>query len=687
MKYLLTFLVFLHVFGLKSQTVLPGTPQLSWDDFVEEYQNSLGIDDDTPAPIDRGGTTLDFLDEIRLHPLNLNTATRQQLLELSLLSAAQVDSLLTYRQRLRAFSSPSDLMMVHGLEAQQRRWLSLFVYVGDTLRTRETFVQQLRTARHTLDFRAQLPLPRSPLFGDASQSAVDEKHRYLGLPWSNTLRYRVQSREAWRAGVTFDHDVGEPFAAYRNLPFDHTSFFVEKHHRDRQQQWLVGDFHAQFAQGLLVGHRFATFVQPYFLDLPRHLTRLTPNTSTDEAHYLRGLAWQQQFRRCQITAFASYRQLDANLKDGFVHSLYENGLHRNLLELSHRNRLGQFVVGAHAAWKTHQTTWGVGMLAAQYSRPFPQTKGSRGIPSPMVGQTAAGASLDFAHYAQTWSVQSELALDKSGGIAFATFARKALTASDVVLLQLRHFSPHYVAPMARTFQQASHVQNETGALLGYETSRWRHLQWQSFVQIAHYPLPTHRAAAPSSGIVAQTSVVYQARKTTQWTLRYRLSSVQQTIPHHAPLLQWTTRQTLRLQHRYALAHFSWQTALDAAMAHQQVARTAPELGWMLSTRAQISPSSSWRASAFLSYFSTPSFAARLYAYVPQLPSTGAFPTFYGRGWSGAVVAGWVPSRAWSLSARLSVVHHFVQPHSANSSSSRSTSPLTFHCGLWLRHRF
>lgn len=73
-------------------------------------------------------------------------------------------------------------MMVHGIEAQQLRWLSLFVEVGDTLRAQPDWRQQWQTARHTLEYRAQLPLPRSPLLGGNPRHPVDEKHRFLGLP-------------------------------------------------------------------------------------------------------------------------------------------------------------------------------------------------------------------------------------------------------------------------------------------------------------------------------------------------------------------------------------------------------------------------------------------------------------------------------------------------------------------------
>ncbi len=686
MKALLLILGLCCTLLLPAQTIVRRMPLLSWDQFVEEYLESRGVDEDSPSPIDRGGTTLDFLEDQHQHPLNINLATRQQLLDLALLTAAQVDSLLAYRSRLRAFASPSELMMVHGIEAQQLRWLSLFVEVGDTLRAQPDWRQQWQTARHTLEYRAQLPLPRSPLFGGNPRHPVDEKHRFLGLPWSNTLRYRVQSRESWRAGLTFDHDIGEPFAAYRNLPFDHTSFFIEKHNSSAQRQIILGDYHVQFAQGLLVGHRFGSFIQPYFIDLPRHLTRITPNTSTDEAHYLRGAAWQQQTGHWQWTAFASYRALDASFEDGEVKSVYENGYHRNRLELSHRSTLGHYQLGAHATWKQPQTEWGVGILGNHFSQPFPENKTARGVPSPMVGSNALAMSVDFAHYARRWSLQTEGTINATGATAVAAFLRYQLTSSDILLLQLRHFSGHNIAPSARTFQQGSKVQNEMGLLLGYETARWRKLRWQSFAQIYHHPLPTWRAAAPSSGLVLQTLFTYAPHRAEQWALRYRLTSKQQTIPQHAPLLQWVMRQSLRLQHQYSSGAWMWQTNLDGAMTRQQVSST-PHFGAMLSLRLRYAPQTVWHVSAFVGVFSAERFDARLFVYQPQLPSTGAFPSFYGKGCSGVAVASWTPSRAWALSARLALTQHWSRPFTSSASRSAVDPTLSFQGGLWLRYRF
>lgn len=662
--------------ALQAQTVVAGQPLLSWDDFVQEYLESRGIAEDAPSPIERGGTTLDYLEEQLNQPLNLNIATRDELLQLSFLSAAQVDSMLNYRARLRAFSSPSDLMMVRGISAQQRRWLSLFTVVGDTLRPAASWTDELRRARHTLELRTLLSLPMAWQFGYNPRHLPDAQHQFLGSPLNTTLRYRLRSQQTWRAGITLDQDAGEPFARCGNYPVDHASFFVAHHAENRQQDWFVGDYHAQLGQGLLVGHRFGTFVQGYFLDLPRQRVRISPNTSADEAHFLRGIAFSQRLSQWQWLVFASFRQEDARLENGSVHTRYTNGLHRQWVELAHRRQLGHFATGAHLAWKKQHTEWGISALWQQFSHPFPTSLGTRGIPLIMMGKSVGGMSVDAAHYARKWSVQGEFAMDHHGGTAFSLFTRRELLKSDVLIFQLRHFSPQYIAPLAQSFQQGSHVQNETGLLLGYETRRWRKLAISAFAQGYHHPLPTWRAAAPSYGWVAQTLLNYMPHRSSNWTLRYRCSSVQQTIPQHAPLLQWVTRQGLRLQFRREYAHFSWQTSCDVSLSHRQLSPRW-QRGWMCAARATYRPHQQWHTSLFLSYFSTDSYAARLYAYQPQLPGTGGFPTFFGRGWSGVLLAAWQPQRAWTLAARIALTHRFALPLSSASDTqllSTSSAP-------------
>ena len=130
----------------------------------------------------------------------------------------------------------------------------------------------------------------------------------------------------------------------------------------------------------------------------------------------------------------------------------------------------------------------------------------------------------------------------------------------------------------------------------------------------------------------------------------------------------------------------WQTNLDGAMTRQQVSST-PHLGAMLSLRLRYAPQTVWHTSVFVGVFSAERFDARLFVYQPQLPTTGAFPSFYGKGCSGVAVASWTPSRAWALSARLALTQHWSRPLSSNTSGFDAAPALSLHGGLWFRYRF
>lgn len=142
-----------------------GRPQLTWSDFVEEYLTMLDDESEEANVLTlRGYTVLDEIEPFLENPLNLNTATAEDLRALGLLDEAQIDSLLRYRSRLRAFASPGELMGVRGLDYRRRRWLSLFTYVGDTLVTSLNWRKRWFSGRHSLEMRSELPLVSSQRF-------------------------------------------------------------------------------------------------------------------------------------------------------------------------------------------------------------------------------------------------------------------------------------------------------------------------------------------------------------------------------------------------------------------------------------------------------------------------------------------------------------------------------------------
>ena len=70
------------------------------------------------------------LEDIAQHPINLNTATREDLERLPFLSASQVEELMDYRRRYGMMRSMGELAMIKNIGWVERQLLVHFAYVG-----------------------------------------------------------------------------------------------------------------------------------------------------------------------------------------------------------------------------------------------------------------------------------------------------------------------------------------------------------------------------------------------------------------------------------------------------------------------------------------------------------------------------------------------------------------------------
>lgn len=198
---------------------------MSWDDFVEEYVYRVsGEEDGTDVP-----QFPQWLEERHAEPFNLNTADREELLTLPFLGGEQVDSLLAYRCRHRAFQTLGELMFIPSLTYDDRRWLSLFVYAGDTLRPAVGLKEQLLKGRYEVETRWDVPLYRRAGFGIFSSADLQKypNRAYLGGRVAGVLRYRYRWRDNLAYGLTMQQDAGEPFVSQGgDFLADYQSFYL-----------------------------------------------------------------------------------------------------------------------------------------------------------------------------------------------------------------------------------------------------------------------------------------------------------------------------------------------------------------------------------------------------------------------------------------------------------------------------
>lgn len=668
---LLTGLIFSA--SLTAQTYTAGREfYTTWEDFVEQYYNAAEEEDDNQK--ERADHLLQ-LQELYEHPLNINTAGRDALLEIPFLTDQQADSLLSYRARKHLFRSLGELQFISPLNREMRQWLSLFTYAGDTLAPRRSAADALWGGRHELTVHLSVPCYRR----DGNRPHSDEvlqkypNRQYLGNGLSNTIRYRYRSlRDGIAYGLTLQKDAGEPFACRGNYPYDYTSAYFSLAPPNRRWALWLGDYELNVAQGLLAGTRHYDSRLMLGAGLVRQPAPIRPHTSAAESDFMRGGAVRLRLGSWQLTAFAAWQRIDGTLRGDTLTALKTDGMHRTLGEMERRRTAGRLTAGAGADYIAHTWHAGLTFMADRYDKTiFPPLRTDNRYT--LRGRNAAGASAHYAWQAtRRFSAAGEVAADRLGHFATLHTMRFSPLPTLDLSLQMRHLSPRYVAPHAKALVRNSRQQNETGLTL---LANWRTAErftTTAYADLFRFPQPTYKASQPGSkGMELFLQETYTPTRHTTLALRYKLQTRQEDIKNFDGMLQYATTHRLRLSYSAATQpHLSLHTAVDAAFTQSQTAST--QCGYMLSARTSYT-ARRFSASAFAAIFFTDDYATRLYAYQPQLPGTGSFPSFAYHGYSLVIQAIIKITPRLRLALRDNLLHYFNKK-TIGSGAQRIDSP-------------
>ncbi|MBO5133970.1 MAG: helix-hairpin-helix domain-containing protein [Bacteroidaceae bacterium] len=673
------FLLCLYLFS--SATLLAQEteePFLSWQDFIDEYFSDLSDEEESTA----SRTDLyETFEALHLSPINLNTASREALLNIPLLDEAQVDSIISYRRRKHLFFSRGELMYIRNLSHQTRRYLSLFVYCGEPPKQKVPISKQFYTGKHSLESRLDIPLYQRAGYKEKSkEELIDNPNSvYLG----NTLRHQVRYRYQWRQqvayGFTLEKDAGEPFGKYESYPYDYNSFYF-RYSPSEHWDLFVGDYGLRFGHGLLFGRTFFTNRIAAVEQGLRTRAIVKAHTSSNEQDFFRGTAAVYRKKNWEYIVFASYRRLDARIKDGKATSLSAEGYHRTFSEYDLRHRLGNTTFGGRLAYTRSKGHIGLNGFYSLYDKEIaPSVRAYNRFF--LRGRNAAGLSVDYQLRTAKWKFSGETAFDKRFHLACSHSATYKFNNRYHIFLQQRSYAHRFVSPFGSSLEQGSRVANELGLTLGGQAQPLRQIKIVSYIDLFRFPDVTYTAAQASNGLEYHLQGEYTRSRRLSFLARYKLKARQYNVSGMSGLLE--TRQThrLRLQARWNEAAYSLNLSTDFTAACSQT--KAPSLGWMVSGRGSAELPKQWQVSAFGGLFFTDDYASSIYAYEPQLRHSFSFPRFYHHGCRFVAQVGWKGCKHFEAALRYGLLYYFNRS-TIGSGLQKIDAPATNDLSIYLR---
>ncbi len=609
----------------------------SQDVDVESLFDGRGESEDQSALIE-------YLESLLLHPLDVNTASAQQLSTIPWISPYVAVRIVQHRYEHGPFTGMDQLRRIRGMAADFDK-TRLFLSV---------------TPRRSVPAYFQ---GRHRLLAKKEEARGYRERRYAGSREKALSRFQGGYSSFVRFGFLTEKDAGE--AEFDDLAVGHVQLDVEK--------WgtriIAGHFSAEFAQGLV-------FWGPYKMGkgsdpiapAKQKSRMLHPYLSVSENEAFFGVAFSQEIKRLGLYAFSSRSQRDARLENGFVVSTPVSGMHRTQSEIAARDRLEEKVQGGAVSYRFAKDAFlGAVFQNSEFSHPFRQKDGVEKFAFSGTKNTVAGVNFDVTF--SDYNFFSETARSASGGWASNVGVLAEVQPVELALLW-RRYDKDFQNLHSFGFGERDDTRNEEGIYLGF---RWRP-QKQTTISFYsdHYRFswPQGALPMPASGHELLAMIEHRFQSSLKAQLRVRSEAKMDAADEFDPFgnkkkiltparktfvrmqMDVDASRSIRLRSRVAFSFYSG--AREGRREYQPGFLLYQDILWRFAKNCRLQ--TRW------SFFDAPMYELRFYQYENDLPGVMRMKMLAGRGsrWYGIFVYRWRKK----LQATFKIEHTFYDDRDA-----------------------
>ena len=611
---------------------------------MEEVLEDLSVNNDINNSVNslNWENELEELSNRLQEPVNLNSATREQLEQFPFLSDIQIEHLLAYIYIHGQMETIYELQLVEELDRQTIQYLLPFVCIKainnePAFRWKTMLKDAGRYGKNEVLTRLDIPFYKRKGY----------EHTYLGPSVYNSVKYTFRYRDQLYAGGVAEKDAGEPFAALHNsYGYDYYSFYLLLQNCGRLKSLAVGNYRLSFGQGLVMSTDYLMGKTIYASSFNNRSTGIKKHSSTDEYNYFRGVATTVALtKRLSVSAFYSHRNMDGVVTDGEITSVYKTGLHRSRKEADKKNLLTSQLTGRNVSYQQNHIRLGITGVYYVFNRPYePELTGYSKYN--IHGNHFYNLGIDYAYRWRRFSFQGETAIGKQGWASLNRLQYSPVQDIQFMLIH-RFYSYDYWAMYAHSFGEGSTVQNEQGYYVGLETTPFSH--WRFFVSfdLFSFPWKKYRINKPSRGTDGLIQATFTPRTNLSMYLKYRYKQKERDLTGSKGTLTLPIfHHQLRYRLNYSLNDvFSSRTTLDYNHFHSQdrAATKGYQVTQMISSQL---PWTRLFADVQGSYFCTDDYDSRVYVSEKGLLYTFYTPSFQGRGFRCAVRLRYELNKHW-----------------------------------------
>ncbi len=627
----------------------------------------------------------DQWNDLREHPINLNTASKEDLLLLPGMTEILANNLLDYIHQFGNLTSVFELQAVPGFTAVVFNRIKAFCQVKEAQgkdispNTKHPAAPPLRVmlkeANHELLFRYVRDIEEQKGFTPPDTNSDGSlSTRYLGDPNKYYLRYRMRYGQNLSVAFVGEKDEGEPFMWDPSRSFygvDFTSAHISLKNFGHLKSLVVGDYNIQAGQGMILstGLGFGKGSEAVNA-VKRQNLGIRPYASVNENQFMRGAAATVAFGDIYATGFFSHVGRDANIaaQDSItddvvlVSSLQITGLHRVETEIADKDAIFETAYGGRVELKKRWLNIGLTQYFQNFSSDIqPSIKDYNQYD--FSGKSNYLTGIDFDITARNFNFFGEFGRSKSGGTGMIGGFLGSIHPKVDVAMVARNFSRDFHSFRGYVFsEKPTTLQNERGIYLGMKvmpTTRWT---FSTFYDQFLVPWNNFGTSFPSWGHEYMAQLQYQPSREMSIYVRWRSDNKQTNasiLPDGQQIEQLipTQRNSLRLHFQYKVhrsltirtrLEHSWyrQGNPDNLEQNDKGFIMYQDVSWKLGWR--------WDLTARYAIFDAENFNTRIYAYENDILGFFNIPAYYGVGSRYYLMLNYKPNKRFEFWARYSI---------------------------------
>ncbi|WP_229374537.1 ComEA family DNA-binding protein [Fibrella rubiginis] len=593
----------------------------------------------------------DNLAQLYANPLDLNTATHDDLAATYLLSERQINNLISYRTTYGDLLAVAELQAVPDFDVVTIGRIRPFA----TTRAGTLTADLPAPTDNYLMLRYERVLEEQKGFSVATPDSKGKLPlRYLGSPGQWYGRFRQSRPGVYSVGVTVEQDPGEVFrwnSNTRQYGPDFVSFHAQVQNRGRWRNVIIGDFQQQVGQGLVFSSGFSLGKNAEtILTVRRPTLGARPYTSLTEYGYLRGLsATYALLPNLDLTLLAARNRRDGNVITGataadedVVSSFGTSGLHQTPTDLLDLRSVLETNLGGHLHFHRNGLQIGLSVLQTTFDKTLKKRDQTynqyefTGKQNRVVGLHGSYAWRSMNLFGEV--AHSSGSVLNSGGIGAVGGVLASLGRRVDVAFLVRHYDRNFHSFYANAFGEAGKTINETGVYGGVKYSLYRTFTLSGFVDWFRFPWWKYLIDAPSGGFDYLLSAQYSPDRQTHFALIFHDEHKEKNRPGGVPsnskltpkevvntvrrslalTAEWMPAPGLTLRSRLQAGLYGYTSSPTSSQGFAVVQDATYERGRL-------------SLSGRVAYFSTDDYDSRQYVYERDVLYAFSFPAYADQG--------------------------------------------------------